>query len=97
MPLSDYDNILYQRNEYKRKLNLQAEQIKAYEGTIEKYIQNEKALLNKIESAEKNVQNMTATLTGQITGHNVEKQELLTEIMQLREDVRSLKNGDKGK
>ncbi len=88
----DEDQYKFEMSELRRKLNLMSEQVKVYEGEITKLKDENKILLAKLTSAEKDQQNIRTIMTNNITQSNERNQSLLSEISDLKKEIRKLRD-----
>ena len=88
--------IEYDRDEYKRKMNLVSQQLKEIDKRLKESQNNEQALIDKIKELEKSNISIRQMMTSQLTNSNEEKQLLLQKIGSLQQIIKELKNVNKG-
>lgn len=86
--------IEYDRDEYKRKMNLVSSQLQEVDKRRLASQNNELVLLDKIKDLEKLNINIRQMLTTQITNANTERQGLLEKIAKLQQLNKELQDGN---
>ena len=85
------DNLKFERDEYRRKMNIAFAQVKKYEDKINDQQKTEAILTKRNQSLEQDVISITKTMTDNIIQSNTEKQSLREEIVRYKEEIRILK------
>jgi chromosome segregation ATPase len=89
----DIEKVKYDRDEYRRKMNIVSGQCQEYEKELKTRDLQIEALLRKIEIMEKDNANIRKVMTDNITQSNTKKQELLDEISGYKKQIRELSAG----